>query len=112
MDTLDRITGTYGRHTDLVGILVDQVPQVAAAPDTRIVRTERRMYAVARSGRSVPIVCGDIVETIDAEGFRGDGRCGLPVERDRGACSRHAEETSAYAALTEAERHHLEREEE
>lgn len=111
MDTLYRISGLYGRHSDRTGVLVDALPQVAAAPDLRVVRTAHREYVVDHKGHALPVVCGDIVETVDSEGFRGDGRCGIQVAKGRGACDFHADEREAWFGLTEAERLHVERQE-
>ena len=105
---LDLIVGIHGQR---MGLLVDDVETF-----TRLGGTVRPAtsgsgveWAVTPEGAAFPVTCGDIVERWGEDGPYTD-RCGAVADAD-GACAGHGAARDTYRAMSEAERAHLEREE-
>ena len=100
MDTLSLVdlVGRYGRYFDKVGILVDHVARAEANGFRVHEALNGGTWVVAPDGTTARVLCGHLVETVDSEGYRGDGRCGQNVAYDRGACFTHADERDDYLA--------------
>jgi hypothetical protein len=102
--TIDDFSGCYGQDW-ATGILVDVLDRaLAAGLVARTMPASGRVYLTgARGGRCLPVVCGDIIEIWTEDG-RMDGRCGLPIVADRGACAAHADERDAWLGMSEIDR--------
>lgn len=102
MDTLSLsdFVGCYGRYFDKVGILAEHVARAQENGFRVHEAANGGTWVVAPDGTTARVVCGDFVETVDSEGFRGYGRCGRNVAYDRGACEAHADERDDYLAST------------
>ena len=100
------LTGNYGTEWR-TGILVDHTSEAALAGADCILRvtyTDRAYLSPKAGGMAVPVVCGDLIEVMDSEGMRMDGRCGLRVLASAGACEGHAAEREAWVAMSEIDR--------
>jgi hypothetical protein len=111
--TPEEYVGQYGdRHVRddegysvLVGrrsLLIDHTEMFEAAGGTIRVG-KHATWAVLPGGEAVPVVCGDIIR-IHTEDGPSDGRCGLNVVGDLGACQGHADERQGWRDMSEAER--------
>lgn len=90
------------------GILIDHIDLVAPLGG-RVHRTASgSTWVTYGKAAAVRVVCGDLIHIWTEDG-RMDGRCGLPVVGDRGACAAHADERDAFLASSEAERAAAER---
>jgi len=95
---LEEVTGLYGRYSDREGVLIDRTDRLAPTLRGPAAANGAAWVVEAPTGATARVLCGEIVETIDIEGFRGDGRCGLPVTWAEGACPAHAAERAAWRA--------------
>ena len=86
-DTLDDFVGNYGNDRFRRGIVVDHVPAAIAAGHTYR-RLTRSAVVVDSSGRTAPVLCGEIIR-VDTEDGPVSGRCGGLANLD-GLCDRHS----------------------
>jgi hypothetical protein len=94
------------------GVCADHVRAALELPGTRGVVGTLCNYVVdeAAGGLAYPVTCAELVEVWTEDGPT-DGRCGaLATDREFLACEGHAAERASWAALSEAERAHWERE--
>lgn len=109
MTNLQEATGAYGPAWE-TGVLVDHAHRLVDA--TVRVFASGAVYAVPSGGGApVPVVCGDLIELHTEDGPMS-GRCGAPVDGDRGACAGHADEQDRYRSMSEIDRYSLELREE
>ena len=104
--TLEQLLATY--VAGVYGLLVDWTGQ-AERKGARIVQGSGGREYVLVDGKALPVLCGEIVPWMTEDG-PATGRCGQRLTRN-GACEFHAAEREWWASLSEAEKAHVEREE-
>ena len=96
----EQFIGSYG-PTYRSSLVIDHTNLFEAAGGTIHVGLHAT-WAMVPGWQAFPVVCGEIV-WIDTEDGRTDGRCGINVDGDKGACAAHAEERDAFMAMDESE---------
>lgn len=93
--SIDNFTGSYGPDWK-TGVVVDHLGSAVEAGMLVHTSPSGAVYVTGpKGGVAVPVVCGEII-MIDTEDGRIDGRCGLPVKADEGACPGHWAQIQAY----------------
>ena len=99
-----RFTGLYGRDWRQGILTVDVAKAEAAGYRIHTSASGQTQWLVCEDGVTFPVVCEDLIEVTDSEGFRNSGRCGIAVAAGHEACEAHEAERAEWRAMTEAER--------